>query len=294
MALRAGYYGVKRFLRDKLETIAMTYDDTIKSLFPRSEQAVLGAKNLFDLSILKPKSGATLTLNDTGFKCEVETVTTWCGVEYTKKLPVNTKFKVSCNYAITSGIVYANAAGSTDGTNYTAISNTGVITSGSGLVEFEFDTLNYSYIRITFFVTNESVTTADVTFTNVMLKLTTDMDDIYAPYTMTNKELTDTVILVPLELTAGTNVDFNNNNKSVIIGNLKIIRTQIHISEELAANSQLLSAGIEYSGFGGAVMVNTNTGATYGILVSASNNKLAMTTKTTIPTGYYVLDYCYV
>lgn len=46
MALRAGYYGVKRFLRDKLETIAGTYDETIKSLFPRSEQAVLGAINL--------------------------------------------------------------------------------------------------------------------------------------------------------------------------------------------------------------------------------------------------------
>ena len=32
MSLRAGYYGVKRFLRNKLETIATTYDSTVSGL----------------------------------------------------------------------------------------------------------------------------------------------------------------------------------------------------------------------------------------------------------------------
>lgn len=45
MALRAGYYGIKCGLKAKLAEIAGSWDETVNSIFPRDEQAVLGAVN---------------------------------------------------------------------------------------------------------------------------------------------------------------------------------------------------------------------------------------------------------
>lgn len=107
MSLRAGYYGVKRFLRDKLEMIAGTYDETIKSLFPYSEQAVLGARNFVPVPYYdetsKTQNNVTFNVNEDGS----------ISVSISESASANTYFYISISgvkltehsYRINSGLV---------------------------------------------------------------------------------------------------------------------------------------------------------------------------------------------
>ena len=63
MALRAGYYGLKRFLRDKLEMIAKTYDDTISNFSTWTANAGTGVHNLV-IPDFKSNAGGTVAKND--------------------------------------------------------------------------------------------------------------------------------------------------------------------------------------------------------------------------------------
>ena len=64
MALRAGYYGIKRGLKAKLAQIAGAWDVTVESIFTKSYQSLVGAANLFDYSYNTGTSnGTTKTFN---------------------------------------------------------------------------------------------------------------------------------------------------------------------------------------------------------------------------------------
>lgn len=64
MALRAGYYGVKRGLKDKLAQIARAWDATVESIFTKTYQSLVGAANLFDYSYNTVTNyGTTKTFN---------------------------------------------------------------------------------------------------------------------------------------------------------------------------------------------------------------------------------------
>lgn len=154
--------------------------------------AKTGVHQCIDIDDITAKSGAVLTLNDTGFRCVVGTATSWCGAVYRRRCPVNTDFELKLDTAITSGITYISVKGSTDGTNYTSIKTSDVLTT-SGSIDIAFNTGNYTYLQIEFFTTNASVTTCDVTITNLLLKLANDTSDAVTDFAMTNRELTEKV-----------------------------------------------------------------------------------------------------
>jgi len=190
MALRAGYYGVKRFLRDKMETIAGTYDETIKSLFPRSEQAVLGVKNLLPNNLVnKTDQSVTFTRNTNGTislsgtaGANVDAVIydtrdsgeLWRGLSLIVSKGVNNdNIKILVN-------AY------NDNTYFKTIAD---IASGTEVAPFILDYNGYNRVRVTVFVKNGATVNGVTVYP--MLRLATDPDDTYVPYAMTNKELTD-------------------------------------------------------------------------------------------------------
>lgn len=65
MALRAGYYGIKRGIKDKLAQIAGSWDATVATIFPRSEQLILGSKNILPNAALTDEvNNAIFTVSD--------------------------------------------------------------------------------------------------------------------------------------------------------------------------------------------------------------------------------------
>lgn len=63
MALKAGYFGIKRFLNKKLENIAKSYDDTISNFYTWTANAVTGVHNLV-IPDFKSNAGGTVVKND--------------------------------------------------------------------------------------------------------------------------------------------------------------------------------------------------------------------------------------
>jgi hypothetical protein len=183
MALRAGYYGVKRFLRNKLETIAGTYDDTIKSLFPRSEQALLGAKNLAvnnagNLTI----NGITYTKNS-DYKIVATGTASGGNGNYKITVPVKAG-KYRCSGCPSGGSsstyrIAVNAGDSGSGTNKG-------FDTGNGLeVTIDTDTNIFLFLDV-----YNGYTANNLVF-EPMIRLASDPDDTYVPYAMTNRELTN-------------------------------------------------------------------------------------------------------
>lgn len=193
MALRAGYYGIKRFLCDKLQLIAGTYDKTIKSLFPRSEQAVLGAKNLLRYS---PGVG-TITVGDVTFTFNADDSVTVNGTA-SQNIYLQL-FKTDDNNLLPEGNYILNGGVAGGSSNTYALylqernsANTDWVNpayfdyDGNGCV---YSRTNNNHYAVIIFIKN-GYTISNKTF-YPMIRLASDPDDTYAPHAMTNKELTD-------------------------------------------------------------------------------------------------------
>lgn len=187
MALRAGYYGVKRFLRNKLETIAGTYNETIKSLFPRSEQALLGAKNRFNS--VNYKGGKVPTITDKGKSINIASSdsATWQGTYWYISVEKNTNYRLVGNAVVTSGGGLLNVK-TTD--NVTELATTGTFTTNEG-IELTFNSGNNTELRVSMFCSLGTASVGDVSYNDISCVLATDPDNTYVPYAMTNRELTD-------------------------------------------------------------------------------------------------------
>lgn len=200
MALRAMYKGFKKVLAPLIikrpGELAIDQDALNAELntvfFPRSEQAVLGAKNWFNIDAPNTVHNATLTKTATSLRVQ-GTAKTYSNVNYVfRNLPLNTAFKLQMSVDYTSGLGKISVEGSTDGSTYTAIASKTNITSDQD-VSFSFNTGNYTYIRVIFFCSDSAAIDGDITYSYIMIYLATDTDSTYAPYAMTNKELTDAV-----------------------------------------------------------------------------------------------------
>ena len=193
MALRAGYYGIKRFLRDKLETIAITYDETIQSLFPRSEQAVLGAKNLYKPVPSKTLSlsGITWTISSDGPVNANGTATALSSVALTERYGVvgEKLFIPNGKYIFNGGVSDDTTLVRLGITKNGAYSNLG---DGNGDIPFTINgddgSNDGAYLQIALQVLNGK-TVDDVVF-KPMIRLATDPDPAFVLSAMTNRELT--------------------------------------------------------------------------------------------------------
>ena len=175
-------------------------ESALAGKFPREEQRVLGAKQWFNNAEVTAKTGATITKTETGFTSVVSSAS-WCGAEWVRRVPENTDFDLTLESTITSGVTYIAAQGSTDGSNYTNIKTSAVLTA-SGSIDLSFNTGNYTYLKIIFYTTNGTVTACNVTLSNILLTLASDTDRTFAPFAMTNKELTEKVTPVDGTITS--------------------------------------------------------------------------------------------
>ena len=193
MALRAGYYGIKRFLRDKLEMIAGTYDETIKSLFPRSEQAVLGAKNITGTKYVSGTDHSVVwRANSDGSITAVSGTATGDNAQNGLANPFTAPF--TSPVSLTGGVdshIYLFPYDVTDSSRpYTDSSKTTRVSGsqyGDTPLSFYMEK-GHKYSIIARVVQNYS---ADNNTLYPLITVASDTDYTYEPYAMTNKELTD-------------------------------------------------------------------------------------------------------
>ena len=166
--------------------------------FPRDEQAVLGAKQWFDASRYASGTSATPTITNNGKTINVanSTAASYAFALWTMDLVPNTDYKISSNLTITSGkggIKIETTAG-------TQIAISSAYTT-SGEIEFSFNSGNNTSVRVSLFSTFGTSETGNITFDDFLISLASDTNRTFAPYAMTNKQLTDAVAFTHLNTT---------------------------------------------------------------------------------------------
>ena len=180
----------KPMLRDA-DILDDTYEPYFGSTaFPRSEQAVLGAKNIL------PNNNTTQTIN---------------GIPFTKNADGSVTIGAGTASANTSYILgdinpkagnYILSRGTTNGQAFLSVSKYNGSTWVAGLAEignqaisekeFTIDYVGYDTVR-GFLYIGSGVTISTPYTVYPMIRVASDKDDTYAPYAMTNRELTDAV-----------------------------------------------------------------------------------------------------
>lgn len=191
MALRSCYKGIKKLATGLKwnRPGVLAADDTALAevFFPRSEQAVLGAKNLLPNNAkTQTITGITFTVNSDGTVTANGTATalTWLQI-WRGKLK---KGRYIVNGCPEGGI--ASGAGYRLGFwNETPSSGSVIFVRETGegdLIEITDETLDYAlYAGI-----GDTTTVNNLVF-KPMLRLATDTDSTYRPYAMTNEQLTE-------------------------------------------------------------------------------------------------------
>lgn len=172
MALPAGYYGIKRGLKAKLAEIAGVWNETVASIFPRSEQAILGAKNLWkateSFSFSMP-SNRTHSFNATN---------TIGSGDYTVSFTLSSATAGSKLFS--ARIIYDNNAESSAHSYNIA----------DGVYSFALNVPAGRTIKSLYVNMNSAETTGAFTLSKIMVTLGTDTNTTYANYALTNYELT--------------------------------------------------------------------------------------------------------
>lgn len=193
MALRAGYYGIKRGLKAKLAEIAGAWDTTIASLFPRDEQAVLGALNMLpryhDTDTI---NGVTYTVGSDDVITLSDTATAYSDFTFVTrgskllKLPIGTWKIIPRKTGSDDSNINIGSGNTGDGTTGTFES---WANSSGEPVTFIVDSVRSNrYISVSINIANGK--TADSTWQPMIVPVTTPDDTPYVPHAMTNRELT--------------------------------------------------------------------------------------------------------
>lgn len=158
------------------------------SKFDRVEQGVLGAKNWFTTStIYAGENNCTISENGKVIRINNATAGTFIMTEFLVPVTPNT------DYIITADAIYTSGNGNLVVTSHpgnVTIKSTGYFTSNTKII-LEFNSGNNEIVRVKLMCTNGASAIGDVTYNNTMLRLASDPDGTYAPYAMTNKQLTE-------------------------------------------------------------------------------------------------------
>lgn len=191
MALRAGYYGVKRRIKDKIETIAAAWDTTIASLFPRSEQNVLGAKQLFKPSALTV-NGITVSVNaDDSIDASGTPTASTTSVRIFNPSVLLKKGSYRATLISGTGIP-SNATlqiSTVIGGNWSRIATVNI--GEDALFTLNADDIP---IGISIGMTVTAGTAIDISDIKLLITLASDTDRTFSPYAMTNQELTASAV----------------------------------------------------------------------------------------------------
>lgn len=141
-------------------------------------------KNLIDKTQFKRYTDNEITTTQiaNGIRVVVETAATYRYIYLTIKNPrKNTDFIFSDIATITSGYTLLRVDGSNDGTSFTKIKE-GTGTSTSADQSITFNSGNYEYLQLKIYVTGGEATTADISFTDMMLRDASISDSTYEPH----------------------------------------------------------------------------------------------------------------
>lgn len=184
-----------------VDSIPLTVSQLQGSLlekFPRSEQAVLGAKNWF--YPVMSGGGATADISESGKVIRVhnDTAATYSMAKFEMPIVPNTDFTLSFNADYTSGKgnVVISSVSDVD------IKAFGNITSNID-GEMTFNSGNNESIIVKVLCTSEVSEVGDITFNNFLLSFTSDTNRSWVPYAMTNRQLTNQLMMAE---TAVTNI----------------------------------------------------------------------------------------
>ena len=189
MALRASYYGIKRQLKAKITDIAGAWDDTVASIFPRSEQNILGAKNYIHvIASSQTINEVVFTVYDDG---SVKANGTAAGGDAVLRL-VSNRQNQNDEVSIPNGSYYLS--GSTGGSDTTYYMN--IRHQGTGAIATQSNTQKLVTLDNTtggtygFNIIIKSGTKVEDQMFYPMLRLSTDPDRTFEPYAQTNRDLT--------------------------------------------------------------------------------------------------------
>lgn len=205
MALRSGYKGFKKLLPGlklfRPGTLGIDNDVLIpelnKTFFPRSEQAVLGANNIWDESIaLSSNASGTVTKTTDGYAVQTNTSAN-SGGQF-NQTTLRTRYtpfgNITVSFEYKSDIACAGYIGKSDVTLATDWTKVSYSVDGSKMGAICF------YNR-------DTTKTPLIEMRNMMITLATDTDPSFVPPAMTNKELTDLGLVYRGAIPSGASLD---------------------------------------------------------------------------------------
>ena len=247
MALRAGYYGLKRRFKDKLESIALAWDATIKSLFPRSEELILGSKNILpNVAVTDEVNNATFTVSDD----KIITVNGTVNAATTFAL---------CTFRLKAGnYIFSGFPGTGTFNELVQLGLKENNISGSDIASMT----NTSREEKIFNLANDTTVFAflyarnGVAFNNnvfkPMIRLASDPDSTYAAPAMTNNQLSRMVTPYEVSVTPVDGVTLIQNN-SYRVGDLVYIAFMV----KATAADTYLPNGTKFADLGITIPANT-------------------------------------
>lgn len=190
MALRAGYYGVKRRIWEALQATTAKNVQDITDIW--SNNTIMGAKNLLPNNLVTTSSQSVTFTHDAdggislsgtaGANVDAAIYDTRDSGELWRGLTL----------IVSKGLDNANIKILVNAyTDTTYVKTLVDLDSGTESAPITIDYSGYNRVRVTAYVKSGTNTTGKKIYP--MFRLATDPDDTYAPYAMTNRELTESV-----------------------------------------------------------------------------------------------------
>lgn len=221
----------KPMLRDASEndlTFEPHYIPLKDSKFNRAEQRVLGAKNLL------PNTAKTQTINGVTFTVNADGSVTANGTASADAVLWLTPSTIQDQIPKNVGIILSGCPQSGSATTYYLSTRIGLLPNDS-YVRNDVDSGNGVNLQITEQNTikcsaniKSGQTVSNLTF-KPMLRLTSDPDDTYVPYAMTNRELTTPIMSEVTDIVEGASISSDVGNTLWKIGR------QVYLSIGLAS-----------------------------------------------------------
>ena len=196
------FYPMLRYASETDPTYEPYYIPLKDSKFDRAEQRVLGAKNLLKFPYYegnKTQNGITFTVNNDGSITASGTATadTWFNMSQ------NPTFITQGGAYILSGCP-SGGSSNTYCLRYTNNTDKSYEDTGNGVDVVGFAS-SYNNVQIHIRIKSGTAITTPITF-YPMIRLASDPDDTYAPYSMTNRELTEVTETEASEVVSGATV----------------------------------------------------------------------------------------
>ena len=249
MALRAGYYGVKRWLWDKLQSVPVKVDGLIDS------NNITGAKNLIDVTqtVAGHSKAVISSITSSGF-----TVTTSeSAANVASRTPLN--LIDGGKYILTVKVTAITGSGkkiTIRNSSQTIVAYKDVTAVGDYELSFTYTTGDTFAV----FVTGSTAATGSITVDKVMVRLASDTDATYEPYSMTNRQLTK---LSSLETANYDNTTVSANISAVAYGIYKKYGEVNQVSGKFTTSSSINAWTNLFKIPGAANMANALTVAIY-------------------------------